>query len=252
MGAHSPADAKAQEHPLLSKQYPTEQFSADVIPPTMARPANFRRKSNVVTVAACVLVLPGLLATVALPAYGAVVAGSPSTSAPTSDGSHSTLQDDAAGASQTVAVSTAATASTIEPAEAFGVVAPKPVITATAMRVRSFGAVNLSGVAGIAARYLGVPYVYGGASPAGFDCSGFVMFVYAQVGVSLPHSAAEQGRLGTRISVSAAVPGDVVVLDGGSHVGIYVGGGRMIDAPVPGRVVSIDAIYDSNYYIVRF
>jgi len=112
--------------------------------------------------------------------------------------------------------------------------------------------VNLSGIAGIAARYLGVPYVYGGSSPAGFDCSGFVEFVYSQVGVSLPHSAAEQGRLGTRVPVSAAVPGDVVVLDGGSHVGIYVGGGRMIDAPEPGRVVSVDAIYDSNYYIVRF
>jgi cell wall-associated NlpC family hydrolase len=127
---------------------------------------------------------------------------------------------------------------------------PPPVVRHYARR--AFGAVNLSGIASIAARYLGVPYRYGGATPAGFDCSGFTQYVYAQVGISLPHSAAAQGRMGTRIPVSAAVPGDVVVLDGGAHVGIYVGGGRMIDAPEPGRVVSVDAIYDGNYYIVRF
>jgi cell wall-associated NlpC family hydrolase len=111
---------------------------------------------------------------------------------------------------------------------------------------------SYTGVVGVAMRYLGTPYVWAGSAPGGFDCSGLVMYSYAQVGVSLPHSAAAQGRLGTRVPVSAAQPGDVVVLDGGSHVGIYVGGGRMIDAPEPGRVVSVDAIYDSSYYIVRF
>jgi cell wall-associated NlpC family hydrolase len=226
----------------LSKQYPIEMFQEDVAPPRMAKPANFRRKSTLLSVAVCALVIPGLFVTVAVPAYGAGVPGSKSLS----DSLQHSIR-----VPQTLDVSAAATSATVAPAGAFGVIAPKPVVH-TSTRVRSFGAVNLSGIAGIAARYLGVPYVYGGSSPAGFDCSGFVKFVYAQVGVSLPHSAAEQGRLGTRIPVAAAVPGDVVVLDGGSHVGIYVGGGRMIDAPVPGRVVSVDAIYDSNYYIVRF
>jgi cell wall-associated NlpC family hydrolase len=115
-----------------------------------------------------------------------------------------------------------------------------------------FAAVNLSGIAGIAARYLGVPYKFGGESPAGFDCSGLVEFVYAQVGIHLPHSAAEQGRIGHRVARSAAVSGDVVVMNGGSHVGIYIGGGKMIDAPEPGRRVSVDKIYDNDYYFVSF
>lgn len=228
----------------MSKQYPIAQFHEDVVPPQLAKPANFRRKSNVLSVAVCALVLPGLLATVALPAYGAAVPTSKAQRA--SDSLQRALTDDpqrlSVGASDTTSVTIAR--------DTVSYVAPPPVVRAA--RVRSFGAVDLSGIAGIAARYLGVPYVYGGASPEGFDCSGFVEFVYAQVGVSLPHSAAAQGRLGTRVAVSDAVPGDVVVLDGGSHVGIYVGGGRMIDAPEPGRVVSVDAIYDSNYYIVRF
>jgi cell wall-associated NlpC family hydrolase len=226
----------------LSKHYPLEVFQHDVVPPQLAKPANFRRKSALLSAAVCALVVPGLLVTVAIPAYGAGVPGSKSLS----ETLQHSLRDP-----QTLTVSATAASATLAPAQTFTVIAPKPVVVRPA-RVRSFGAVNLSGIAGIAARYLGVPYVYGGSSPAGFDCSGFVKFVYAQVGISLPHSAAAQGRLGTRIPVSAAVPGDVVVLDGGAHVGIYVGGGRMIDAPVPGRVVSVDAIYDSNYYIVRF
>jgi peptidoglycan DL-endopeptidase CwlO len=111
---------------------------------------------------------------------------------------------------------------------------------------------DLAAVPSVAAQYLGVPYVFGGESTSGFDCSGLVAYVYAQFGIRLPHSSAEQGRIGTKIARSAALPGDVVVMDGGSHVGIYIGGGRMIDAPKPGRVVSNDAIYDNNYYFVRF
>ena len=86
-----------------------------------------------------------------------------------------------------------------------------------------------------------MPYVFGGASPSGFDCSGLTMYVYAQFGISLPHSSAAQGSGGTR--VSNPVPGDLVIIDGGSHVGIYTGGGNMIDAPMPGRVVNERPIY---------
>jgi cell wall-associated NlpC family hydrolase len=109
---------------------------------------------------------------------------------------------------------------------------------------------SLAAVAAVAQQYQGVPYVYGGASPAGFDCSGFVQYVYAQFGVSLPHSSSAQGRL-PEISPDAAVPGDIIVFDGGSHVGIYLGGDMMIHAPYPGRTVSIQAIYTDNHYFVR-
>jgi peptidoglycan DL-endopeptidase CwlO len=109
---------------------------------------------------------------------------------------------------------------------------------------------SLDAVASVAQQYQGVPYVYGGSDPSGFDCSGFVAYVYAQFGVALPHSSSAQGRL-PQISPDAAVPGDIVVFDGGSHVGIYLGGNMMIHAPYPGRTVSIQAIYTTNHYFVR-
>ncbi|MGN6326268.1 C40 family peptidase [Pseudolysinimonas sp.] len=109
---------------------------------------------------------------------------------------------------------------------------------------------SLAAVAQVAQQYQGVPYVYGGSTPAGFDCSGFVMYVYAQFGVALPHSSSAQGRL-PQIAPSAAVPGDIIVFDGGSHVGIYLGGNMMIHAPYPGRTVSIQQIYTTNHYFVR-
>ena len=107
-------------------------------------------------------------------------------------------------------------------------------------------------VVAVARQYLGVPYVYGGATPAGFDCSGLTMYVYAQFGISLPHSSARQGANGAPVSAADAQPGDLVILDGGAHVGIYSGNGMMIDAPMPGRVVTERAIYSSNHYFVRY
>jgi cell wall-associated NlpC family hydrolase len=106
------------------------------------------------------------------------------------------------------------------------------------------------GVVAIAMRYLGVPYVWGGASPAGFDCSGFTMYVYAQVGVSLPHNAAAQYGYGTPVSRSQLAPGDLVFFDGLGHVGIYVGGGSFIHAPHTGDVVKISSL--SGWYAATF
>ena len=98
-----------------------------------------------------------------------------------------------------------------------------------------------------ALKYMGVPYVWGGASPGGFDCSGLVMYVYGQLGVSLPHLAASQYNYGTHVSRDQLQPGDLVFY--GSpihHVGIYVGNGDMIDAPYTGVSVRIDPL-QSDY-----
>jgi len=93
--------------------------------------------------------------------------------------------------------------------------------------------------ASIAAQYLGVPYVWGGASPAGFDCSGLVMYVYAQLGISLPHYTVAQWNATTPISLSDIQPGDLVFFYGLGHVGIYIGGGQFIHAPHTGTVVQV-------------
>jgi peptidoglycan DL-endopeptidase CwlO len=104
------------------------------------------------------------------------------------------------------------------------------------------------GVVGIAMQYLGVPYVWGGASPSGFDCSGFAMYVYAQVGVSLPHNAAMQySSVGVSVSRDQLQAGDLVFFDGLGHMGMYIGGGQFIHAPHTGDVVKISSLYDSWY-----
>jgi cell wall-associated NlpC family hydrolase len=103
-----------------------------------------------------------------------------------------------------------------------------------------------SSVVGIAQRYLGVPYVYGGASPTGgFDCSGLTMYCYAQIGIGLSHGATDQQHASTPVPISALQPGDLVFFGNASysyHVGIYVGGGSMIHAPHTGAVVSYGSI----------
>jgi peptidoglycan DL-endopeptidase CwlO len=103
------------------------------------------------------------------------------------------------------------------------------------------------GVVGIAMQYLGIPYVWGGSSPSGFDCSGFAMYVYAQVGVSLPHHAASQYNYGVPVSYDQLAPGDLVFFNGLGHMGIYIGGGQFIHAPHSGDVVKISSLSDSWY-----
>ena len=103
------------------------------------------------------------------------------------------------------------------------------------------------GVVGIAMQYLGVPYVWGGASPSGFDCSGFVAYVYGQMGVSLPHNAAAQYGSGVPVSRDALESGDLVFFNGLGHVGIYIGGGQFVHSPHSGDVVKISSLSDSWY-----
>jgi cell wall-associated NlpC family hydrolase len=105
-----------------------------------------------------------------------------------------------------------------------------------------------TGLVGYARKFLGVPYVWGGTSPTGFDCSGFVQYVYKQFGVNLPRISADQARAGKRVSFDRLQPGDLVAVDnssrnnGADHIGIYIGNGLVINAPRPGRSVQIDRL----------
>jgi peptidoglycan DL-endopeptidase CwlO len=107
---------------------------------------------------------------------------------------------------------------------------------------------DMNTIVSIAQQYLGTPYRFGGADPSGFDCSGFTQFVFAHVGISLAHSSSAQGRL-TAIDPAAALPGDIVVLDGGGHVGIYIGNGQMIHAPYSGTVVRVANMWGSYWFV---
>jgi cell wall-associated NlpC family hydrolase len=100
-----------------------------------------------------------------------------------------------------------------------------------------------------AAKYVGVPYVYGGSTPAGFDCTGFVKYVYGQLGIVLPRSSSSYWSIGTRIAPADAVPGDLIVSSG--HVAIYAGGNLEIDAPRRGETIQFREIWQTSYIFVR-
>jgi len=114
--------------------------------------------------------------------------------------------------------------------------------------------INGAGVVQVAKAYVGTPYVSGGSAPGGFDCSGFVKYVYAQFGVNIPrttgaiYSAALNGTHGLYI-VSTPQPGDIMWTSG--HVGIYVGNGMMIDSPRPGKTIQVRALYKPNWVYIR-
>lgn len=104
-----------------------------------------------------------------------------------------------------------------------------------------------SSVVNIAKRYTGTPYVWGGSTPRGFDCSGLTSYVFRQVGKNLPRTARAQA--GHTKRVSNPRPGDLVFFGSPAHhVGIYVGGDKMIDAPKPGKSVSVRKMWGSHYY----
>lgn len=110
-------------------------------------------------------------------------------------------------------------------------------------------------VVNIANQYIGVPYEWGGMSPEGFDCSGFVQYVYNQYGISLPRTTAQQPNVGTAVDKSELQPGDLVFFRGSKphsngigHVGIYIGNDQFIHAPSTGDVVKISKLSSRKDY----
>ena len=107
-----------------------------------------------------------------------------------------------------------------------------------------------SSAVAFARRQLGKPYVYGSAGPNSYDCSGLTMATYATVGVSLPHRASDQFRLGTPVDASQLIPGDLVFsYSGPGHVGIYVGNGLMISSPNSNSAVRYDPAGEYGNYV---
>ena len=118
------------------------------------------------------------------------------------------------------------------------------------VRAAASGSATGSAVVSGAEKLLGVPYVWGGNTPSGFDCSGLVQYVYSELGISLPRTTYTQVKAGTPVaSLAQAQPGDLVFFAGSDgtpaspgHVGIAIGGGKMIDAPYTGTVVQVQTL----------
>jgi cell wall-associated NlpC family hydrolase len=105
-----------------------------------------------------------------------------------------------------------------------------------------------SRVVATALKYLGAPYRWGGADARGFDCSGFVMYVYGKAGKSLPHGAVRQYRMGTRVARDELEPGDIVFFDELRHNGIYIGDGRFVHATKRGDVVKVSRLDEEWFH----
>ena len=118
-----------------------------------------------------------------------------------------------------------------------------------------FSTISSELVMQVAASYVGTPYIFGGSNPRGFDCSGYIKFVFSQFGVDLAHGVTSQARAGIIISPSDAVPGDLVIYNDHGHSGIYAGGDLMYHAPQRGDFVKLSKINSiseaGGHYFVR-
>lgn len=111
-----------------------------------------------------------------------------------------------------------------------------------------------SGAIAIGQRYTGTPYLWGGTTPSGFDCSGFIQYVHRQMGINLPRTAQAQASAGPRVSASEARPGDIVSFTGSGgvyHNGIYAGNGMMLDSPRAGKSIEMRKIWSSSIFFTR-
>jgi cell wall-associated NlpC family hydrolase len=141
-------------------------------------------------------------------------------------------------AERTAVAATTATATVEEAA---------PVVQATP--VSAPASANGSAIIDAASQLVGIPYVSGGTTTSGFDCSGFTSYVFAQVGISLPRTSSAQASAGTVVSRADAQPGDLIYSPG--HIAIYAGGNTQIDSPRPGKTIQFREIWQSNPTFIR-
>lgn len=120
--------------------------------------------------------------------------------------------------------------------------APATNAPAAAPKSESVSTSSLSGIAATAAKYVGSPYVWGGNTPSGWDCSGFVKYVYAKHGINIARGTSAIRGSGQFVRTSSPKPGDLVFQNGGGHVGIYLGGGKMIGAQNPNTGTIIHSV----------
>lgn len=199
----------------------------------------------------------GLMATFALPSYGFT----PDVTAAaglTRDGELSRDSSQVQGLTIATARAVEFTRGDFQPAEASEFeVRPSVSIRYSGPRAADylanprFTSITSSSIMKASAELVGTPYVYGGQTPGGIDCSGYVLFIYAQFGIDLPHSVYQQARMAVKIPESEAVPGDIVVFNDFSHNGIYAGSGNFYHAPQPGDRVKLAPIFTDRYHIVR-
>ncbi len=149
---------------------------------------------------------------------------------------------------------------TLSPTTASGVLGGYPSTSAVASTtglsasVAQGGGVTGSQVVADARKYLGVPYVFGGTSANGLDCSGLVQRTYKDLGITLPRLVHQQEAMGTAVpSLAQAQPGDLIVFKGAGHIAIYEGNGRVLHAPSPGRFVTDQKLWvnDSGIEAIR-
>lgn len=180
--------------------------------------------------------------------FSATPVTTPRTTAATSTTSGATPADTFAGALDAALTTTASLGVTPTAARAATAASGTTTPTTSGTATPGTGAALVEA----AKKYLGVPYVWGGESTSGMDCSGLVQKTFADLGVTVPRTAREQMRLGTAVgSLGDARPGDLIVQRGGGHIGIYVGNGQMLHAPQPGESVKIGPIYSTPTAIRR-
>ena len=159
-------------------------------------------------------------------------------------------------AASTATATGTATASAASFASALDGASATPAVSTSAVASADGGLVSPNGVTGgdvvnAALEYKGVPYVLGGESKSGIDCSGLVQAAFRKLGVSVPRTVHEQKVLGQKVdSLKDAKPGDLIVTEGGNHISVYMGNNTVLHAPYPGRTVSVQKAWFDDKDIV--
>ena len=223
------------------------------LPKSLARP-----RSRLLPLLVMGVAVPAIFCTVALPAFAYRSTDAANASTQTAE-----LEAYKASAAQSVEVAAATEPAAVTGLDGYTTTSAAELArVAQAARMASYSGPSVrdllanppypnydpSTIVSIAMSYLGAPYVFGGASPAGFDCSGFTQFVFANVGVALPRSSSAQGRY-TAIAPEAAMPGDLIILNGGGHVGIWLGDGTFIHASTPETGVKISKPWGPHWFV---